>query len=31
VLPKIDIHTDQAIHIACKVAWLLAWRYAPTA
>ncbi len=24
---KLDIHTDQAIHLACKVAWLIAWRY----
>jgi len=24
---KIGIHTDQAIHLGCKVAWLVAWRY----
>jgi hypothetical protein len=23
---KIGIHTDQAIHLACKVAWLAAWQ-----
>jgi hypothetical protein len=28
---KIDIHTDQAIHIGCKIAWLVAWRYAVVA
>jgi hypothetical protein len=28
---KIDIHTDQAIHLGCKVVWLLAWRYAALA
>jgi hypothetical protein len=25
---KIDVHTDQAIHVACKVVWLVAWRLA---
>lgn len=24
---KIGIHTDQAIHLACKVAWLAVWAY----
>jgi hypothetical protein len=24
---KIDVHVDQAIHIGCKVAWLVVWRY----
>lgn len=26
-LRKIDVHTDQAIHVACKIAWCLVWRY----
>jgi hypothetical protein len=25
---KIDIHMDQAIHLGCKVAWLVVWRSA---
>jgi hypothetical protein len=28
---KIDIHTDQAIHVACKVVWLIAWRHVAVA
>jgi hypothetical protein len=24
---KIGIHADQAVHIACKLAWCLAWHY----
>ena len=25
---KIGIHADQAIHIGCKIAWFVVWRYA---
>ena len=28
---KIDIHTDQAIHLACKLVWLVVWRCAVVA